>query len=92
MKIIKKMLLGVGTVDVFATVVAASEFDWCIGLIRENPVVPFNAILNGVIIASSSAFIGVLLVIAARNFWAGIGDTSNWSVCVNIEIPKETMP
>lgn len=70
MKIIKKILLGVGAVSALAIAVAASEFDWHLGLMRENPGLFLKAILDAFILSGSSAFIGgILLVIATRNSW-----------------------
>ena len=70
MKIIKNTLLGIGAVSALAIAVAASEFDWHLGLMRENPVLFFKTVLYAFIIYGSSAFIGgVLLVIATRNSW-----------------------
>ena len=70
MKIIKKTLLGVGAVSAMAIVVAASEFDWHLDLMRENPELFLKAILNAFVIYGSSAFIGgVLLSIAMCNSW-----------------------
>ena len=37
MKIMKKTLLGVGAVSALAIAFAASEFDWHLDLMRENP-------------------------------------------------------
>ncbi len=70
MKIMKKTLLGVGAVSALAIAVAATEFDWHLGLMRENPVLFLKTVLNTFILYGSSAFIGgVLLVIATRNSW-----------------------
>lgn len=70
MKIMKKTLLGVGAVSAMAIAYAASEFDWHLGLMRENPVLFLKTVLNAFILYGSSAFIGgVLLVIATRNSW-----------------------
>lgn len=70
MKIIKKTLLGVGAVSALAIAFAASEFDWHLGLMRENPGLFLKAILDAFILYGSSVFIGgVLLVIATRNSW-----------------------
>ena len=70
MKIIKNTLLGIGAVSALAIAVAASEFDWHLGLMRENPVLFLKTVLNAFILYGSSAFIGgVLLVIATRNSW-----------------------
>ena len=70
MKIMKKTLLGVGAVSALAIAFAASEFDWHLGLMRENPVLFLKTVLNAFILYGSSAFIGgVLLVIATCNSW-----------------------
>lgn len=70
MKIIKNTLLGIGAVSALAIAYAASEFDWHLGLMRENPVLFLKTVLNAFILYGSSAFIGgVLLVIATRNSW-----------------------
>ncbi len=70
MKIIKNTLLGIGAVSALAITYAASEFDWHLGLMRENPVLFLKTVLNAFILYGSSAFIGgVLLVIATRNSW-----------------------
>lgn len=70
MKIIKNTLLGIGAVSALAIAVAATEFDWHLGLMRENPVLFLKTVLNTFILYGSSAFIGgVLLVIATRNSW-----------------------
>ena len=70
MKIMKKTLLGVGAVSALAIAFAASEFDWHLDLMRENPGLFLKAILNAFVIYGSSAFIGgVLLSIAMCNSW-----------------------
>ena len=70
MKIIKKTLLGVGAVSALAIAFAASEFDWHLDFMRENPGLFLKAILGAFILYGSSAFIGgVLLVIATCNSW-----------------------
>ena len=70
MKIMKKTLLGVGAVSTLAIAFAASEFDWHLDLMRENPGLFLKAILDAFILYGSSAFIGgVLLVIATCNSW-----------------------
>lgn len=70
MKIMKKTLLGVGAVSALAIVFAASEFDWHLDLMRENPVLFLKTVLNAFVIYGSSAFIGgVLLSIAMCNSW-----------------------
>lgn len=70
MKIMKKTLLGVGGASAFAIVFAASEFDWHLDLMRENPGLFLKATLDAFILYGSSAFIGgVLLVIATCNSW-----------------------
>ena len=70
MKIMKKTLLGVGAVSALAIAFAASEFDWHLDLMRENPGLFLKTVLNAFILYGSSAFIGgVLLVIATRNSW-----------------------
>jgi hypothetical protein len=70
MKIMKKTLLGVGAVSALAIAFAASEFDWHLCLMRENPGLFLKAILDAFILYGSSVFIGgVLLVIATRNSW-----------------------
>ena len=66
----KKTLLGVGAVSALAIACAASEFDWHLGFMRENPMLFLKAVLKAFILYGSSAFIGgVLLVIATRNSW-----------------------
>lgn len=70
MKIIKNTLLGIGAVSALAITYAASEFDWHLGLMRENPVLFLKTVLNAFILYGSSAFTGgVLLVIATHNSW-----------------------
>ena len=70
MKIIKNTLLGIGAVSALAIAYAASEFDWHLGFMRENPMLFLKAVLKAFILYGSSAFIGgVLLVIATRNSW-----------------------
>lgn len=70
MKIMKQTLLGVGGASAFAIVFAASEFDWHLDLMRENPGLFLKATLDAFILYGSSAFIGgVLLVIATCNSW-----------------------
>ena len=70
MRIMKKTLLGVGSVSALAIAFAASEFDWHLDLMRENPGLFLKTVLNAFILYGSSAFIGgVLLVIATRNSW-----------------------
>ena len=70
MKIMKITLLGVGAVSALAIAFAASEFDWHLGLMRENPGLFLKAILIDFVICGSSVFIGgVLLSIAMCNSW-----------------------
>lgn len=70
MKIMKQTLLGVGGASAFAIVFAASEFDWHLDLMRENPVLFLKTVLDVFILYGSSAFIGgVLLSIAMCNSW-----------------------
>lgn len=70
MKIMKKILLGVGFASANAIAVAALEFDWHLDLMRENPGLFLKTVLNAFILCGSGAFIGgVLLVIATRNSW-----------------------
>ena len=70
MKVIKKTLLGVGAVSALAIAFAASEFDWHLDFMRENPGLFLKAILYAFVIYGSSAFIGgVLLSIAMCNSW-----------------------
>lgn len=74
MKIMKESLLGVSAVSAFAIpcamVFAASEFDWHLGLMRENPVLFFKVVLkiSGVIIGGLLLG-GLLQNIATRNSW-----------------------
>ena len=70
MKIMKKTLLGVGAVSALAIAFAASEFDWHLDLMRENPGLFLKAILDVFIIYGSGVFIvGVLTSIAMCNSW-----------------------
>ena len=50
MKIIKNTLLGIGAVSALAIAYAASEFDWHLGLMRENPVLFLKATLDAFIL------------------------------------------
>ena len=74
MKIMKESLLGVSAVSAFAIpcamVFAASEFDWHLGLMRENPVLFFKVVLkiSGVIIGGLLLG-GLLQNSATRNSW-----------------------
>ena len=81
MRIMKKTLLGVGSVSALAIAFAASEFDWHLDLMRENPGLFLKTVLNAFILYGSSAFIGgVLLVIATRNSWVKRFSTSGYSL------------
>lgn len=67
MKIMKQALLGVGA---FAIAFVASEFDWHLDLMRENPGLFLKAILIFFVMCGSIVFIGgVLLSIAMCNSW-----------------------
>lgn len=67
MKIMKETLLVVGAL---AIAFSASEFDWHLDLMRENPGLFLKAILIVFVIFGSSVFIGgVLLSIAMCNSW-----------------------
>lgn len=67
MKIMKQALLGVGA---FAIAFVASEFDWHLDLMRENPGLFLKEILIFFVMCGSIVFIGgVLLSIAMCNSW-----------------------
>lgn len=71
MKIMKKILFGVGAVSASTIAFAGLLFfDWHLDLMRENPGLFLKAILIVFVIYGSSAFIGgVLLSIAMCNSW-----------------------
>lgn len=70
MKIMEKTLFGVVVGSALAIAFGASEFDWHLDLMRENPRLFLKAILGPFIICGSGLFIGgVLPSIAMCKSW-----------------------
>lgn len=81
MKIMKKILFGVGVVSASAIAFAGLRFDWHLDLMRENAGLFLKAILINFVIGGSSVFIGgVLLSVAMCNSWVKRVLCNSWVV------------